>query len=459
MTGGTLRTPASDDRWSLAHAVSPDAAIKRALVSGALTKILTVGLTIVTLGLAARSLGSTDFGIVSMFAAAATFFSFLDLGLGSAAINPLSGALARGESATVRRTLSTLLASLLLASFTLATTMSAASFIVAGSIASRLGTTHQTSIELCLTLTLATSVGTFAAAGPKVCIALQRSDWSAGALFAAAVLSAGLAGVGLISSAPPAWFLGSLLVPPVAANLGLVALALHRLPLDSRPRADAVKRFVLCELLKRGPAYMILVLASAVSFQAGPLIVGALLTPQDAGVFAITARLFSVVTSIYAIGLQQVWGSLAGHFASDERGKAREIATKWARIVIISGSALSLIVCAVARPFVRLWAGSELVPPYGLLVVFAIWSVYVIGMTYIGSVLNAAGRVGAQAAANALVATTSIPFGILLTDRLGSSGVIIATMLTHAVFVAPVAVLATKRIFAVDKSSDDRRLA
>jgi O-antigen/teichoic acid export membrane protein len=101
-------------------------------------------------------------------------------------------------------------------------------------------------------------------------------------------------------------------------------------------------------------------------------------------------------------------------------------------VLVISTALLAAVaglLVAVGQPVARIWVGESLVPPLGLLVAFAAWTVYAHVMGQCSILLNAGGVVGPQVSFAVVMALVNVPLSIVLTKQIGLAGPVVGSLL------------------------------
>ena len=87
-----------------------------------------------------------------------------------------------------------------------------------------------------------------------------------------------------------------------------------------------------------------------------------------------------------------------------------------------------------------------LVPPISLLIAFALWNVYSLALTQCSYLLNAASIVGPQIGMATAMALVNIPLSIELTRRIGLSGPLYGSLISHVLFAGIPTVFLVRRV-------------
>lgn len=424
--------------------------IRRALMAGGVTKIVTIVFGIVNLGISARSMSASEFGLVGVLVASATLFTLLDLGASSAVVNELSKAREEGDKRGIYTIVGTLATFVVVVAGITAVTVTSMVLSFSPVVASQLEVDEDTLRTCAWAYGALVSIQIGSSAANKVLVALQRGDLSATSLLIGAVTGGIGCLVGGEASLPPVWFLGCLLAPTAFVSVAVawivVKTQLVGLDRESIPSWDY--RFMKL-VLRNGWPYLILTLVAAASYQTDTLVVGATLGSSAAATFVLASRMFNAVTSLYSIGIQQVWATLGPIFATGDAKRAVATGLRWGGFMTATSAILSLIVLLGGRTIVRYWAGPDFVPSWSLLSALCVWSVYVVNMTLAGAILNAAGHVRSQALANVVMAIAVVPLSVALARAVGPPGPVLASLGCHVVIVAPVVLVRLRRIYIV----------
>jgi O-antigen/teichoic acid export membrane protein len=198
-----------------------------------------------------------------------------------------------------------------------------------------------------------------------------------------------------------------------------------------RPESGHVSREVVNSLLRLGGLFFGLNLAVAAAYQSDTLITSAVLGASSAAVFAIALRMFGAASGLFAASLQQFWPALAEALA---RGDLEWTRRRFKQVLALSTALLaaaSVLLVAFGQPVARIWVGESLVPPLGLLVAFAVWTVYAHVMSQCSILLNAGGVVGPQVAMAVAMVCVNVPLSIVLTRRIGLAGPLVGSLVAH----------------------------
>jgi O-antigen/teichoic acid export membrane protein len=408
-----------------------DRALWHSISSGAGVRVVTTVLTLLTVSVSVRSLGDSAFGVVATLGTVIGLAGFADLGLGLGLMTRLAQSLGEDNQAAMKPLVSSALASLSALGAFVAVIGSASILVVPWRVL--LGSPALPDAALNASVVIfAISVGLAipASIGQRVLLGTQQgavaNTWSLAASIAqfAAVIAVAWRGA-------PVWaFVAAIISTPVLVACVQSAWVLNRAS-HLRPDRSHVSSGVARHLLHVGGLFFALNLAVAAAFQSDTLITSAVLGASSAAVFAVGLRMFGAVSGLFASSLQQFWPALAEALA---RGDLEWTRRRFKQVLTISTALLAAVaglLVVIGQPVARIWVGASLVPPLGLLVAFAAWTVYAHVMTQCSTLLNAGRVVGPQVAMATAMACVNLPLSIVLTKRIGLAGPLIGSLVSH----------------------------
>lgn len=408
-----------------------DRALRHSISSGAGVRVVTMALTLLTVAVSVRSLGDTAFGVVATLGTMIGLTGFADLGLGLGLMTRLAQSLGEDDQAALKPLVSSALASLSALGIFVAVVGSASILVLPwdvllGSPALPIAAVNASVVIFAVSVGLAIP----ASIGQRVLLGTQR-----GAVANIWSLAASIAQFAAVSAAAwrdaPVWvFVAATISTPVLVACLQSAWVFTRASY-LRPERRHVSREVVRHLLRVGGLFFALNLAVAAAYQSDTLITSAVLGASSAAVFAIALRMFGAASGLFGSSLQQFWPALAEALA---RGDLEWTRRRFKQVLTISTAMLasgSALIVAFGQPLARIWVGERLVPPLGLLVAFAVWTVYSHVMSQCSTLLNAGGVVGPQVAMALAMACVNVPLSIALTHQIGLAGPLVGSLLAH----------------------------
>jgi O-antigen/teichoic acid export membrane protein len=392
-----------------------------------------------TTAILARSMRPEEFGFLATAMTLIGILGVSDLGLGSAMTTEI--AKARGVADTARedavirvgmRALSVLGVTVLLVGGALAIFTGAYNLVGGAAL------TSSNARAALAAVMVAVALGIPAAVGARVQMGMQRGD-----LVARWALLGALASFVAVAVAAAAHT--SLAVLAAAATLTPVGVLLVQ-TLTVVPRrwwtSMAGSRQVLRSLAGTGGLFLILSLASVLSYQTDALVVVNVIGPAAAAVLAVHTRLFGAVSALTNSALAQVWPASAEALAAGDLAWVRRTFPRLLLgLAAVSGGA-SLALLLLARPLISLWVGGSYKGPILLIAALAVWTTYGAVMSQCSQLLNAAGVVRPQVVMATLMTAANIPASIWLAYKIGVAGPVVATIGCHVVVAGiPTAIL------------------
>jgi len=408
-----------------------DRALWHSISSGAGVRVVTLALTLLTVAVSVRSLGDTAFGVVATLGTMIGLTGFADLGLGLGLMTRLAQSAGEDNPDAVKPLVSSALASLGALGALVAVVGTSSIFVLPWNVL--LGSPGLPAAAINASVVIfAVSVGLAipASIGQRVLLGTQQGAvaniWSLAASiaqFAAVIAVAWRDG--------PVWaFVAATISTPILVAC-LQSAWVFRRASHLRPGRSHVSRDVVRHLLRFGGLFFALNLAVAAAYQSDTLITSAVLGASSAAVFAIALRMFGAASGLFATSLQQFWPALAEALA---RGDLEWTKRRFKQVLTISTALLTAaagLLVAIGQPLARIWVGESLVPPLGLLVAFAAWTVYAHAMSQCGTLLSAAGVVAPQVAMATVMVCVNVPLSIVLTSHIGLAGPVVGSLVAH----------------------------
>ncbi|MEO8736136.1 MAG: oligosaccharide flippase family protein, partial [Edaphobacter sp.] len=202
-----------------------------------------------------------------------------------------------------------------------------------------------------------------------------------------------------------------------------------------RPHFKAVKRGVVRELFGEGALFFVLQLSGLVVFNSDNLVITHYLGASDVTPYSVAWRLTGYASMMQSLLVPALWPAFAEAY---HRRDMTWVRTNYHRIM--NGSILAVGLMAVGigifgRQIIRIWAGPEAVPGAALLWSMCFWAVLVSITINQALLMAATQRIQLQAVTASLAAVTNLIFSIILVQRLGAIGVLIATIGSYIVFI------------------------
>ncbi len=420
--------------WSNHLPDSRHGRIFKAASSGAAAKLLTGGVSLLTLPLAVRYLGAERYGVWATITTTAVWINLLDLGIANTLTNEISRAYALKDKEAARRYFTNSLV-LTVAVATLGGLILACfgRYIRWGNIfnvgphvsATEVGRTVVAAISLML-LALPFNLVSKLLAGYQE---LHRNSVaSAGGAIASLI---GLAlGITLHVNMPALYIMSLGCIP--FASLVMMLVVLWQKPW-LLPKASALELRSMKRLLDSGSSFFLIQVAAVVVFSSDNLIVSHYLGAAEVTPYSVTWRLAGFAALMQSLMFPALWPAYAEAYAKHE--------FQWIRqtfAMTLKGIVALNVVCAAGlilfgKTVIRIWAGPAAVPGTYLLMAMGVWIVVNGFMSVESCLLAALNHTRAQAALSVIAAGLNIALSVTLVRHIGAIGVIGGTLLSYLI--------------------------
>lgn len=402
--------------------------------------------TLITVAFFTRALGPSSFGSWSVLTAVVVGMGFLDLGLGHALIRRTGRSVVTSDRSEALAFLSEaqhvvtrrVAIPVVLFSFTLAAVSAIANLHVLGLSGPDLWS------SIAVGGLIAASIAVLGLA-PKVRIGIDEVAPSARYQLVGCAAQIPVVALVATTDAP----LGVYLLASLTSQL--IGFGLDSLRLSGGDRSR-VRHALDDETKHEGRAYMMLSLLGFAGFGLDPLITGAILSPTDAGLVALAARIIITPQGLVLSLFQPSWG----RFARIEHESPRDLRGLVRRSTLLAGGA-TVAVCVVAgllaRPILSVLAG----PTYQFTTPL-IWATVAAGSAMgiasaIAFAMNGLGLVWSQFRISSVAITVNVILSIALCSTIGLAGAPLGTAIAHTTLaLVPGALLVHRRLEAVAES-------
>ncbi len=407
--------------------------IVQAVCSGTATRLLSAGLTLISLPLTVRYLGADRYGVWATVITTVVWINLLDLGIANTLTNDISRAYALEDKSSAARYFSSALALTggvaalagiafvlvfpridWLALFNAGPNVSARE--LEGTIAVAAGLTL---------LGLPCNLVSKLLAGYQE---LHRYNYAV-----AAGTVASLAGLvlGVVLRVPmPVLLLMSAGCLTLASLITLLIVVTWLKPWLS-PRPSLVDRRSVTELLNSGSSFFLIQVAAVVVFSSDNLVVSHYLGASEVTPYSVTWRLVGLAAVLQSLIFPALWPAYAEAYARRDYHWIRRTFSLTMTGTLALNLIFAMLLALFGRPLIRLWAGTDAVPSTYLLLAMAAWGVISGFMSVESCLLAALNRTRAQAVLSIVAAAVNIALSLALVRHIGSLGVISGTILSY----------------------------
>ena len=417
--------------------------------SGAVVRVLSSAVTLVSLPLAVRYLGAERYGVWATIASTVVWVNLLDLGIANSLTNHISSAYALGDE---RRAAS---------SFTNALLMTAGtSLLVSGACVAVWRLINWSALfnvsravppaEVARTVAIALAlmlVSLSANLGSKLLAGYQEL-WvnNLGVALGSLVGLAGLsAGIGLHVSMPLLFFM-SIGSSTFVSLSGLLMVTTWYKPW-LLPRPSLMDGAVAKDLLGSGGSFFLIQLAAVVVFSSDNLVVSHYCGAAEVTPYSVTWRFVGLAAILQSMIFPALWPAYAEAYARQDFSWIRSMFSRVMKGTLAFNAAVVVLVVLFGRTAIRGWAGAAAVPSLSLLCAMGVWALINGFMSAESCLLAALNRTREQAVLSVIAAAVNLALSIGLVRHIGSLGVILGTILSYLlVLVVPQSLIVRKVI-------------
>ena len=202
-----------------------------------------------------------------------------------------------------------------------------------------------------------------------------------------------------------------------------------------RPYPNLIDRTAARGLLRQGSLFFILQLTSLVVFNSDNLVITHYLGAGEVTPYSIAWRLTSYASLLQTLMIPAFWPAFTEAYHKHDMAWVRTTYRMVVRKTFAVVSVAAILIGLCGQQFIRIWAGEAAIPPATLIWTMAGWAVLVSLTTNQTLLLTATGRLRLQTAVAVVASIVNLGLSIFLVQRIGSEGVILATIASYATFV------------------------
>ncbi len=392
--------------------------------------------TAVSVPLTLGYLGSERFGVWMTLSALIALLGFTDLGLGNSLLNGVAHAAGRDDRTAIRANVSSGIVMLigvavvfgLLFAFVYGHVSWAAVFNVGSP--SALEETGPAAAVLVVCFLIGMPAGAF----PQVRLGLQQGYVNS--MFVAVGNITALAlviwAIQLRLGLP--WLVLAMAGAPLLATIlnGFVLLARSSW---LRPSLHYVDFAVARALLRVGLLFLVLQLAVAVAFTSNSIIIAAMIGPSAVADYAVVSKLFLIPTLLVGFALGPLWPAYREALSRGDVQWVRRTFRRSIRLSLAVAGLVSAALVVFGLPIMAVWVGTSSVrPSFDLVLAVGIWTTISAVGNAMAMLLNGAQVMRFQVVTATVMATTNVLLSIVLTARIGISGVVWGSVIAYTAF-------------------------
>ena len=394
-----------------------------------LTALVTVPLTL-------HYLGPQRYGMWMVMSSLIAMLGFADLGLGYGLLNAVSGAHGRDDKEEAALYVSSAFFTLVAISILLVAAFAAVYTIVPWA---RLFNVNMPLAVAESGPAVALLFLSFAVGLPLSVVSRVRSGYQEGFIDSAWTAAGNLLSLALVLLAVavraglPVLVLAMAAGPLLATAMNGVELFWRRFPW-LRPRWTAASRTAAYAVLGTGLYFFVLQIAGAVAYQSDSLVIAHVIGPNAVAQYAIPMKLFMMVPMIMGLLYVSLWPAYAEAFSRGDKNWAMVTLRRSIWLAVLIGVPSCAALVAVGKPLIRLWVGSSVEPTILLLAAAGTWAALNCVGGAFAAFTNGAGILRFPALLSVIMMIGNLGLSILLTMKLGVSGVLWGSVVAQVAF-------------------------
>jgi len=379
-------------------------------------------ITLVSIPLTLRYLGTERFGLWMTIASLQAIFAFADFGLGNGVLNTVAEAYGRGDFSLISRAVrSAVMLQGLVASALLAMFWFASIFIdwpsllhVSGALAAR--EVRPAILIFASIFFLRSVVQVVQQAQYGLQMGFVANAWTAGGNLCA------LLGLVLAASRHAGVPVLCLVVSglPVASGVLNATWWLTTRLKSPRPASSAgADTPLLGRMMRVGLMFFLLQLGAALNLGIDPLIVNQVLGPNAVATFAVVQKPFELLSILLLLLLQPLWPAYREAITSGDMAWVTRTFRRAMIATLAFSSCIALIMAVGGPSLIRLWAGPSVHPSEGLIVAYCAAHLFLASQAPLAVFLNGLGRIRFQLLLAIPVIAASLAMKVVLSARFG----------------------------------------
>ena len=235
-------------------------------------------------------------------------------------------------------------------------------------------------------------------------------------------------------------------VPLLVADLA--NLSSYRISFGDRaPQFRLATMRRIRQLVRPAFLFLLLQVTTAFSYSSGNLVVARALGVDAVQKYSVPNQIAVAGISVLTAASAQLWPAISQALAANKPEWARRLAIR-ATLVVGTSSGLLALAFGLAGPwFINRWSHGEVQPSTSLTIGLALWILLGSLAGLVSFILNAMQLVGLQVALSVPATIATLGVGFWWTSRSGVAGMVWATLLCAAFFVAaPSALVASRHL-------------
>jgi O-antigen/teichoic acid export membrane protein len=200
-----------------------------------------------------------------------------------------------------------------------------------------------------------------------------------------------------------------------------------------RPRIEHLDRTAARRMMQLGTEFFLLQIAGLVVFNSDNLVITHYLGPAEVAPYSVAWRLVGYAAVVQTFLIPALWPAFSEAFERGDIAWVRQTFRRTMWITMGTAFGFSVVFVFAGRWIIRVWATNAAVPSEMLMVLMCVWILISTFMNNTATVLVAKGKTRMQAWCSLASAAVNLVLSIWLVQRIGSTGVILGTIVSYIV--------------------------
>jgi O-antigen/teichoic acid export membrane protein len=403
-----------------------------ALVASTFSRAAGLALMVASIRLTAPYLGTERFGVWAVFSSLVAMLSFADLGIGNAMVNRVSAMRLSNDASALTRAISGGIGLLALVGAAVAVVLLAVAGWLDWGRLLKLSApvVAEEARSTAMLFALFFGVNLVASGALRAMLGLQRG-FEVHLVTLSGTLAAGAA---LWLVAKPSVDVPTLLCATFGVQTIFSLLAALRLAQQGQLRMSGMGNALRTErapLLKVGSLFFGLQIAAMVGWGADSLVLGSVAGASQVAAFAVSQRLFQLVTQPLAMLNAPLWSAYADAWAQGDSLFLRRTLVRSLTATIVLSVVLAAALCWAAPSLVSWWTRGAIDVPPLLLALAAFWAVLEATGNALAMYLNGVNIVRQQFVVVMLFCVIGVPLKVAAAVHFGAIGLVATTIAAY----------------------------
>lgn len=211
------------------------------------------------------------------------------------------------------------------------------------------------------------------------------------------------------------------------------------------------------ELLGGGSALLLMALTSALSLQAGPILIAKLVRVEEVGTYAMLFRLFMLPWVFVNFVVYAQWPAYAAAAARGEFGWVRLTFWKTVTLALALTFVATVILALWHREILRLWIGADILPTPMLVATMIPYALTTVAWGVLSTLLVSLDARRLILAINVVVIVAIVPLSAVFVHQIGAAGAAAGAAATYLICAIGPALLSLDRVLKAKQGIQAQR--